>query len=34
MTYVPLLGHIPFKYAKFSENIVYILDARKLNAVW
>lgn len=34
MTYVPLLGHIPFKYAKFSKNIIYILGARKLNAVW
>ena len=34
MTYVPLLGHIPFKYAKFSKNIIYILDTRKLNAVW
>ena len=34
MIYVPSLGHIPFKYAKFSKNIIYILDAWKLNAVW
>ena len=34
MTYVHLLGDIPFKYAKFSENVVCFLDARKLNAVW